>query len=165
MKYDRLKEALEYEPASGVFTWREQRGGGAKVGAVAGHLNHYGYVQIKVDKKIYPAHRLAWLWMTGDWPTKACVDHINGIPADNRWCNLREATHLENKGNTKLFANNKSGHRGVHRRKSIDKESWQVVIHHNNKAWFLGTFDTKDEAAAMFQGAAKLLRGDFAADR
>lgn len=86
---ERLKELLTYEPATGVFRWRERRGnqGGGCVapGDEAGSVYKNGYRMIGVGGRRYGAHRLAFLYMTGAFPP-AEVDHINGVPADNRWC-------------------------------------------------------------------------------
>jgi hypothetical protein len=61
---------------------------------------------------LYREHRLAWLYMTGEWPTHE-IDHINGDRVDNRFCNLREATASENRWNSRKRVNNTSGYKGV----------------------------------------------------
>ena len=71
-------------------------------------LNNGGYLEGKILGKYYKAHRVIWLWMTGEWP-KEQVDHINHDRTDNRWCNLREASRLENYRNQSQYKNNKSG--------------------------------------------------------
>ncbi|MCK9994454.1 MAG: hypothetical protein Dbin4_02974, partial [Alphaproteobacteria bacterium] len=94
----RLKELLHYDPDTGVFTRRVQTSSNARVGDVAGCLHPEGYRHIQIDGKRYAAHRLAWLYMTGEWPTNQ-LDHLNGVRDDNRWGNLREATHGQNQQN------------------------------------------------------------------
>jgi hypothetical protein len=71
----------------------------ARAGDVAGGANNGDrYRRIRVDNQLYQAHRLAWLYMTGEWPSNG-IDHINGHRADNRWANLREATQSQNMAN------------------------------------------------------------------
>jgi hypothetical protein len=97
--------------------------------------------------------------MTGEWPKKSDVDHINGVKSDNRWCNLREATRAENTSNTQIRITNTSGYKGVGWHKHHKK--WSAQIRVDGYLYYLGLFDTPEEAAAMFEGAAKMLRGEF----
>jgi len=157
--YERLRELLDYEPATGLFTWKANRGGKAKIGSVAGNVITSGYIQITIDRKMYVAHRLAFLYMKGEWPRKEQVDHINRIKTDNRWCNLREASRLENLMNTGIRCTNTSGRKGVSWSKS--KSKWMVQIQHDKIKYSLCGFENLEEAAAMFDGAARLLRGEF----
>ena len=86
----RLKQVLGYDPKTGIFRWKVRRPK-RKPGDQAGCLNKEGYVKISVDGASYTAHRLAFFWMTGKWPTPM-TDHFNGIRNNNRWENLREVT-------------------------------------------------------------------------
>jgi hypothetical protein len=95
---DRLRELLDYSPASGQFTWLTTRGR-AGAGSVAGAIHKYGYQVIQIDGKGYGAHRLAWLFIYGDFPE--VIDHINGDRADNRIENLRNVDHQINAENRK----------------------------------------------------------------
>jgi len=110
---ERLREVLRYEPETGVFVWRVRAARRIHVGAVAGNISpSSGYRFIGVDCRLYGAHRLAWLYMTGEWP-KHQVDHVNMDCADNRWANLRDATCSQNTANSCVRINNKSGFKGV----------------------------------------------------
>jgi hypothetical protein len=103
---ERLRELIHYDAATGNFT-RLVATSRIPRGAVAGRGTHTYYWRISVDGREYKAHRLAWLWMTGKWPL-FFIDHINMDKADNRWCNLREATKAQNMVNTGRRANNSS---------------------------------------------------------
>lgn len=85
-----LKEVLHYEPSTGVFTRYARRSCGCQT--------EQGYIVLGVGQKVYYAHRLAWLYMTGSWPLGE-IDHKNRIRNDNRWDNLREASRLTNEHN------------------------------------------------------------------
>lgn len=87
----RLREVLHYDPTTGVFTRKVTTAANALQGNIAGTTNRDGRKYICVDKKRYAAHRLAWLYVTGEWP-KHQIDHINGNHSDNRLENLRDVT-------------------------------------------------------------------------
>lgn len=154
----RLKELMHYSPDTGVFTWAQARGR-VKAGDIAGVLHHDGYILIKTGGKMYLAHRLAWLYKTGSWPADM-IDHINQNKADNRWCNLREATRSQNSQNTGLQVNNTSGVRGVNWHKQEGK--WRVRFALNGKRYSFGAYDDLETAAAVAAGARKKLHGEFA---
>src|ERR1700719_1662744 len=104
---DRLRELLSYDPETGVFRWLVRKRQNVKAGDVAGSFDGCGYCKISIDRRAYKAHRLAWLYMTGEWPP-AEIDHINMNRADNRFANLRLATRHQNMANQRLYANNKA---------------------------------------------------------
>ena len=118
-----LKELLNYNPFTGDFTWRVRRRG--TKGAVAGSTQIRGYVRIQLDGQKHLAHRLAFLWMTGEFPEDG-VDHISGVRNDNRWSNLRVADQSLNGRNRSQNNNNKSGVTGVSWYKSSSK--WVAYI-------------------------------------
>jgi hypothetical protein len=101
---ERLRALLSYDPVSGVLVGLIKPSQPVRAGAVAGGINH-GYRRIKIGRRIYGAHRLAWLYMTGEWPCNE-IDHINCDRADNRWCNLREATDSQQFANAYVRADN-----------------------------------------------------------
>ena len=111
---ERLKEVLDYGPETGVFVWLQKRGRRA-VGQIADSPTSYGYTRIHVDGRTYMAHRLAFLYMTGEFPPEE-IDHINGVRSDNRWENLRAVSPMINKRNSRMHDRNKTGVVGVCRR-------------------------------------------------
>lgn len=148
---ERLKELLAYDPLTGVFTWLiRPRHGHVKPGDIAGCLNG-GYVVIRVDGRPYKAHRLAWLYMTGCFPSDE-IDHINRIKDDNRIANLREASHAENAQNKGLFRNNKSGHKGVSW--NTKEQKWFVQICVNGEGMYLGIYECLEAARQAYVEAA-----------
>jgi hypothetical protein len=151
-----LKSILSYNPQTGLFIRLITSSANAVEGDTAGCL-HDGYIDIKINYKAYRAHRLAWLYMTGKWPEDE-VDHIiNGITNDNRWINLREATHNQNSKNRKLNVNNASGFKGVHK----EKNKWRASVSINKVQTFIGLFNTPEEAAQARVNYASVHYGEF----
>jgi len=146
---EELKELLHYNPGTGIFTWLVNRTGGVKAGDVPCYKSD-GYIQISVNNKDYKAHRLAFFYMTGDWP-KEQIDHKNHVRDDNRWVNLREATHQENQKNRTISKNNTSGVMGVCWNKK--RKKWESNIWINGKQKHLGRFNDKFEAACSRKSA------------
>jgi HNH endonuclease len=154
---ERLREVLSYDPETGIFTRVKQTSNRIRVGDIAGSLNNTGYLLIRVDGIKYSAHRLAFLFMLGRWPD-AEVDHINLIRSDNRWSNLREATHAENKRNSWVSRRNTSGFKGVNKRGN----RWYARIRADGDQIHLGYFATPKEAHAAYCRAAAKYHGKFA---
>lgn len=157
---DRLKQLLHYEPETGIFTWRVERPRG-RIGKPAGTIKRDGYVHIGVDYNRYFAHRLAFLYMTGEMPEpKQHVDHINSNTVDNRWANLRLATSSQNQMNVLMWSSNTSGYKGVSWHKGEGR--WRACIRVKGKRKYLGYFDTAEQGYAAYCEAAKLHHGEFA---
>ena len=154
---ERVRELLSYDPETGDFRWMVSRGG-QRAGSIARCVRHDGYVVIMIDRKLYYAHQLAWLYMHGELVSE--LDHINGIRSDNRIFNLRPATRTQNNGNSRKPKHNTSGFKGVcyHKR---DKK-WQAQIHHKGRQIWLGLFDTAEAAHAAYCEKANELFGEFA---
>jgi hypothetical protein len=155
---ERLRELLAYDPTSGGFAWRVDRGGLAKAGQIAGSRNGIGYVNIRVDGRDYSAHRLAWLHVTGAWPAGQ-IDHINGVRDDNRIANLREATNAQNQWN-RAHQGSVSGFKGVKWCKIQRK--WRAELRKDGRKIHLGRFATVEEAHAAYCAAADEHFGEFA---
>ncbi len=147
---DRLKELLRYNPETGIFNWIVNRGRCAKVGYVSGNLDNGGYIRIIIDGKKYQAHRLAWLYMHGQFSQEQ-IDHINRVRNDNRACNLRAANSCENMQNKSVYKSNKSGHSGVCWCNSRNK--WLAQIRVNGIRKHLGYFTEITDAIAVREKA------------
>lgn len=152
----RLRELLNYDPDTGVFTWVGRPSHFIKPNSRAGTLNRSeGYWMVKVDTYSYGAHRLAWLYITGEWPPHE-VDHINGERADNRWTNLRSATKSQNQQNTrKPRVHGTSGFLGVSRRRHNPPLPWLAQIRINGQGYNLGQYATPEEAHSAYLEAKR----------
>lgn len=168
---ERAREMLDYNPETGVFVWKTRPLSHFKSeanqttwnkkcsGKVAGHRDAIGYVSIRIDRKPYGAHRVAWLMMTGSWPSDK-IDHRDLDRSNNKFANLREATHSENITNTRARRDSASGRKGVH----LHKHSglWHATIMKHGKKHSVGYFRDLDAASAAYEQAAKRLHGEFA---
>lgn len=158
-----LKECLVYDPETGIFTWRERIGVSKKwntryAGKIAGNVLPIGHRRISINKRSYRAHVLAFLYMTGEFPNHE-VDHINGIPDDNRWCNLRDGEHALNLQNLRgPKSNNSTGFLGVSLSKKTNK--FVAFIGKNGEKKYLGQFDTPELAHEAYLQAKRELH-DF----
>lgn len=156
---DRLRELLRYNPETGMFLWIVTRGKNRIGGKEAGALNNERRRVIRVDYRMYYAHRLAWLYVTGKWPERA-IDHIDGDPSNNRWSNLRAATLAQNAWNMARTSRNTSGEKGVDFFKQYGK--WRAQVKANGRVHFLGHFENKDEAIETVRCARARLHREFA---
>jgi outer membrane protein assembly factor BamB len=155
---ERLKELLSYDPETGEFKWLVQISNRVPKGSLAGSLHHTGYHHIRIDKRCYSAHRLAWLYVKGVWPI-ACLDHKDTDKANNRFINLREATTRENALNVTLNSNNTSGYKGVSFDKATGKYKAYVGVAGKKKR--LGSFVTAELASEAYQTYARTHHGEF----
>ena len=150
---DRLRSELNYDPESGVFTWRSSTSHRV-MGARAGTVEKEGYLVISVFRRQYRAHRLAWLYVRGQWPLHQ-IDHINGTRADNRISNLRDVPQTLNQQNKRCAgSNNRSSCLlGVswHRRHA----KWVAAISVAGKRRNLGYFETAEAASAAYLSAKR----------
>ncbi len=159
---ERLKEVLDYDPATGLFRWKVKRCN-VEAGQVAGHHKGPRYIRINIDLVSYRAHILAWLYMTGEWPPRF-IDHRDTDKANNRWENLRLATKSQNMANMPAPKSNRSGFKGVSRYRAGDSygKPWQAGISKDGKRMSLGHFATPEEAHAAYAAAAEKFFGEFA---
>lgn len=152
-----VKEILDYNPETGLFTWKIPTAKCVSVGDLAGSLKAQsaGYVNINIFQRRYGAHRLAWFYMTGEWP-KFEIDHINGCRSDNRFANLRDVTRQVNAQNLKKGRSN-TGLLGVSYVMRRGKGSYRAGIKANNKSINLGNYSTAEAAHAVYLEAKRRL--------
>lgn len=148
-----LRARIHYDPDTGIFTWRS-------TGRVWGYVRKpRGYLAGTINQRGDYLHRFAWLYMTGEWPVEE-IDHKNLHQLDNRWHNLRAATHAQNEGNTRLRDDSTSGFKGVSWHKC--KSRWRAHITVNNRHISLGYHDTPELAHRAYCAAAAKHFGQFA---
>jgi hypothetical protein len=160
LTHKRLLEVLSYEPETGKLRWLKRISIRVKaVGVEAGSITPDGYIEIGLDGHNYQAHCLAWFYMTGEW-SDLQIDHKDTDRKNNKWMNLRKATHGQNVQNSGPRKNNKSGFKGV----SFNKERglWQARIMSERKLHLLGHFETPQEAREAYASKAIDLHGEFA---
>jgi len=152
----RLKELLTYYPESGEFFWNRTRPGVNKDAPVGTKSN--GYLRVSVDGRRIMAHRLAWLYMTGEMPPEF-IDHINRNGMDNRFSNLRLASRSENAQNTRG--------KGVHFNSRIQKYISQISVGPvgSRDVRYLGCFQSKDEARAAYLSAKQSLHPFYSGEQ
>lgn len=152
-----LKSILHYEPPTGWFTNLVDRNYNSLAGARVGSLTRAGlYRKVVINKVDYYEHKLAWFYMYGEWIQ---VDHKNGNSTDNRLDNLRPASQSQNLCNAQRLPGS-TGLRGV----SLDhrRSSYQAAIQLGGQRFFLGYYDTAEEAHEVYLAAAERLHGEFA---
>ena len=152
---DLLKELLQYNPETGLFTWRKRDLSHFKsVGSMrswntrfankeAGQTDSDGYRQINLFYTNHRAHRLAFLYLTGEFPP-IHVDHINGNRRDNRWVNIGAVCRQENQMNMAMRSDNTSGSSGVCWDRWAGK--WKAYIFVDGKNKNLGRYSKKEDA-------------------
>lgn len=152
----RLRELLHYDPATGVFTWITKSSVKSRitVGSQAGSLkSDTHYFKICIEKSGYYSHRLAWLYMTGNWP-EGEIDHIDGMRTNNIYTNLRDVNSSINRQNQRNRNNTKTGLLGA---RPNGKNRWAATIEVEGKARHLGQFSSPELAHHAYLKAKRLL--------
>jgi hypothetical protein len=151
-----LHEMLDYDKDSGIFIWKVRSAQRIRIGDIAGSVVAKGYIGIKLLGKRYLAHRLAWLYVNGEFPD-GFVDHANTVRTDNRINNLRLCTRQENKRNGKLYKNNTSGFRGV----EFKNNGWEGSLRVGDQIVYVGRFKTAVEASTAVEKQAEKIHSLF----
>lgn len=159
-----VRAALDYDEAAGTFRWKHRASATAQwngkfSGRPAGTINDRGYLIICLDGVDCRAHRLAWAIKTGQWP-EGEIDHRDQNKANNRWDNLRPATHAQNNYNKGPQSNNKSGFKGVSYSRTA--RQWVAMIMANGEHIVVGKAPTAEEASVLYEDAARKYHGEFA---
>jgi hypothetical protein len=146
-----VRSRYAYDPITGVFTSLKTTPG-TFAGRKLGSTDQQGYTILLINRKQYKAHRIAWLWVHGEWP-KFEIDHINGNRSDNRLCNLRDIPKAGNQQNLKGAKKNNlsTGLLGAYWDKSKGKFTSKIVVNGVPKS--LGGFSTAEEAHRMYMKA------------
>ena len=153
-----VRRRLRYDPESGVFTRLYPS---YMMGRVAGSVKSRGYVIIRLGAKLYLAHRLAWLYHYGVWPS-GVIDHIDGCPGNNAISNLRDCSQSNNMMNRRKQKNNSSGYTGVTSHHSRSKSNpWAARIKVEGRTITLGHFSSPEAAHAAYVDAVIKYFGDF----
>lgn len=156
---DQARVLWSYEPETGALRWKVMTSPKHKPGDLAGYVQPKGYVVIGYGYRLWSAHRLAWLIVTGAWP-QGEIDHIDGDKGNNRWANLRDVPKSLNQANVPLKRSNTTGYKGVCWHKA--KGRWGAAIQKDGRQRHLGYFDTAEAAHAAYVRAANDLFGDCA---
>lgn len=163
-----LKECFDYDSETGVLTWKDRpashfstshthkRWRARFAGTAAGNLRQ-GRNVVRINSMQYLSSRVIWVWVTGETPPNL-VDHKNTDRADDRWCNLRAATHSQNNYNRGKIRNT-TGLKGACFHKRTGRFTAAVTV--DGKRRYIGVFDTAEEAHEAYCAAAKKLHGKF----
>lgn len=145
---EEIKKLLNYDKETGIFTWKEKRNWRANKGDIAGSINHSGYINIKINGKLFKAHRLAWIYVYGYWPI-VDIDHIDHIKTNNKISNLRDVSTSINMQNQNCASSiSTTGLLGVCFHKATNKYQASITI--NKKRIHLGLFLSAEEAYSQY---------------
>lgn len=153
LSQDRLKELLEYNPETGIFTRLVTANGNALAGSEAGSIDAYGYVIISIGGYRFKAHHLAWFYVHGEW---RMIDHKEWPRSNNAISNLRPASYSQN--NHRKHTYNPLGHIGVRLRNG----KYQANIRINGVITTIGNYDTVGEAGEAYKQRAREVFGEYA---
>ena len=159
---ERLREVLHYDPATGLWRWLVTLSNRAQAGTQAGSLRKRGDITIRIDGVEYKAHRLAWLYMMGEWPPDQ-IDHKNLVRSHNWWDNLRLADNSQNNANRPGKVGTQTGVKNVSYYPEKSKANPYVAYgQKNQKRVYVGAFSTLEDAAAAAFAHARQEFGAFA---
>lgn len=153
---EELQRILAYDPLTGRLTWRAKVANRIQVGDSADYAQEGEYRNVTIKGRSYRAHRIIWKMVTGEEP-QGEVDHRDLNRSNNRWLNLRDASHSDNGCNKSLYRNNTTGLTGVYPHGSV----FYAQIKQHGRQVHLGTFRTPEAAHAAYLAAARELHGSF----
>jgi hypothetical protein len=158
----RLRELVDYDAATGAFTRKVACGRWSRIpaGSNAEHQAGRGYRCVHIEGTDHPCHRLAWLYVYGQWPS-GVIDHINGDPGDNRISNLRDVDQSANMRNIKRATRrSKSGVLGVR----VLGNCYQALVTFRRKVIYVGSFRSAEEAHNAYLAAKAALPGGLSVE-
>lgn len=145
LSLQRMREVIACDPTAGLLSWKAS-------GKVAGCRRRDGYLAVRIDRRLYLAHRLVWLYARGEWPAEH-IDHINGDRSDNRIENLRDVSpHVNSQNRRTVRKETQSTYLGVWK----NHKGWQAVLTVAGARRCLGTFKTPEEAHAAYVAAKRV---------
>ena len=147
-----VKSLFDYDSSTGIFKRKVTVATNAKAGQILNTKGSGGYLQVKINRTPIKVHRLAWLYVYGEFPTDT-IDHINRKRDDNRIENLRVCKIAENLQNKSFYANNTSGYKGV----VVKANKFAAQITACKKVKHLGYFFNAEDAHKAYVLAAKKL--------
>jgi len=152
---ERLRELVEYDQATGLFSRKVRVGRRSQLGPIS-NAPVRGYHYLSVDGTQYPAHRLAWFHVHGVWPNGE-IDHMNGDGTDNRIQNLRDVDRRTN-GENRHKVRKDSVHSGVIGVTwSEYHKKWKALIRVDGRLRHLKYCATKEEAREVYVQAKRQL--------
>lgn len=153
-----LREFLDYDRETGIFTWKVMLSNRRKPGDRAGNYTH-GYVEIGIGGRSYRAHRLAWLFVYGEWPT-GMLDHIDGDRANNAIMNLRDVTNQTNAQNRHEVSSSKVTSQYLGVTWNAANQCWMAQIGIDGKNLYVGQYATEHDAYIAYLHTKKLCHED-----
>lgn len=154
-----MKDFLQYNPESGIFTWIKVPSQRVKIGEEAGRVNSAGHIGIGFGGERWQAHRLAVAFMEGSLSGELEIDHKDQDKANNRYSNLRAATKQQNSCNRGYPKSNTSGVKGMSYNTNAGK--WEGYVHFNYRKYYLGLFTSEDECKEAIQLKREELHKEF----
>lgn len=156
---DRLREVLELDPSTGTLFWKQKVAKKIVIGTEAGYVRPDGYKIVQIDKARILNHHAVFALTYGRWPASE-LDHVNRNPADNRPCNLREASRCENNYNRGKPKHNTSGIKGVFKQRK--GKTWSARLTTNKVLKRVGGFETPQLAHEFLELWRSIAHGEFA---
>ncbi len=153
---EKIKEAFNYDPLTGIVTRRIRRGNFLE-GSIAGGPDQEGYIRIWFCNRYYRATNIIWALHYGKWPDEI-IDHKDRNPSNNVISNLREATQSQNQRNRS--ANRlptQTGVKGV----VLKRGKYIAKIRAGKERFYLGSFTDLQEASDAYNAAALKRDSEF----
>lgn len=152
-----LRGILKYDPETGL--WLRIRGSAGRGRSIdVGYIEPNGRLRICIRGRRHYPNRLAWLYMTGEWPSLE-VDHVDRDKANDKWANFRLATEDQQQANKVRDAQSKTGYVGI--RKLKRNPRYLVIIQKDSRCVYRVRCNTLEEAIAARERAMTIIFGEF----
>lgn len=154
---ERLCQILELNHATGDLIHKKKCG--TVEGSIAGNITAQGYVRVKIDGRLYLAHRIVFYMATSINPNGLEIDHIDGDKRNNVPSNLRMATRDQNRQNVGRYKNNTCKARGVYFNKA--RNAYFCHVQAFGKRKMFGPFQSVEQASSVYEIESKEKFGEF----